>query len=46
VVDIVFTCGADILAMVLNVTHQVVLSRNSTTFKGHILCAQDLCCIY
>lgn len=26
--DIVFTCGADILAVGLNVTHQVILKGN------------------
>ncbi|AQK89685.1 putative uridine nucleosidase 2 [Zea mays] len=43
--DIVFTCGADILAVGLNVTHQVVLTGNSAAFKGFILSAQDVCCI-
>jgi hypothetical protein len=42
----VFTRGADILAMVLIVTHQVVLTRNSAIFKGHIISAQDVCFIY
>lgn len=40
-----FTCGADILAVGLNVTHQVVLTGNSAALKGCILSAQDACCI-
>jgi hypothetical protein len=31
--DIVFTCGADILAVGINITHQVVLSGNPLAYK-------------
>jgi hypothetical protein len=35
--DIVFTCGADILAVGLNVTHQVVLTGNSNALVSLLL---------
>ena len=31
--DIVFTCGADILAVGINVTHQVILSGNTLNLE-------------
>jgi hypothetical protein len=43
--DIVLTSGADILAMGLNVTHQVGVSCNSAALEGCILSALDVCCI-
>jgi len=45
VADIVLTCGADILAMGLNITHQVGVSGNSAALEGCILSALDVCCI-
>lgn len=45
--DVVFTSGADVLAVGINVTHQVILTGNSGVckilcFKGHLL--STLCC--